>query len=585
MLFEDRLSSPMTILFPLVATHNHFVLHRGGAYIFDHSTPIIKLPPDATEDDHLALLGYLNSSTACFWMKQVSHDKAGSGIGRGIQPEDWMNRFEFDSTKLSSIPIPSDRPTELARALDAAASERASASVATVLTASSWMDAPTLRAALQSRRVAQLNLLMKMVALQEELDWLFYKLFGLDEGETLEPDAVTGIRPTNRPMEMWLTSNQIQTDWFKRHGWEPETGFPGDMEPRLQALFSARLQRMTASRHLSLLERPEYKRRWYRPDFPAEEQAALRTWLLDRIESTLSTSTDTQTARQLARALHRDPKVLAVAEVYTGQPEPDLENLFTELVQSDAVPYLAAYRYKPEGLVKYRLWEATWQAQREEDAGKAVQVPLPPKYDSSDFARPEYWSLRGKLDVPKERFVLYPHAGDDDDPTPLLGWAGWDAADRMAALAALVEKQGDPAKRKPLLAGMDELLPWVVQWHGDDDRYGTPMGELWTGHLLGLLTAEGLTAEALRAWVLEKKAQGRKAPKAKAASKPALGREELLQAFEALATNGEGVERSALAERLGVTAAAVTPVAQTLLDEGVWVLLKKRPVVYGSKPA
>ena len=26
---------------------------------------------DATEDDHLALLGLLNSSTACFWMKQV----------------------------------------------------------------------------------------------------------------------------------------------------------------------------------------------------------------------------------------------------------------------------------------------------------------------------------------------------------------------------------------------------------------------------------------------------------------------------------------------------------------------------------
>jgi hypothetical protein len=29
------------------------------------------LPSEATEDDHLALLGLLNSSTACFWMKQV----------------------------------------------------------------------------------------------------------------------------------------------------------------------------------------------------------------------------------------------------------------------------------------------------------------------------------------------------------------------------------------------------------------------------------------------------------------------------------------------------------------------------------
>ena len=39
------------------------------------TAPVIKLPEGATEDDHLRLLGVLNSSTACFWLKQVSHDK------------------------------------------------------------------------------------------------------------------------------------------------------------------------------------------------------------------------------------------------------------------------------------------------------------------------------------------------------------------------------------------------------------------------------------------------------------------------------------------------------------------------------
>ena len=39
---------------------------------------MIKLPEGATEDDHLALLGVLNSSTACFWLKQVCHKKGGS---------------------------------------------------------------------------------------------------------------------------------------------------------------------------------------------------------------------------------------------------------------------------------------------------------------------------------------------------------------------------------------------------------------------------------------------------------------------------------------------------------------------------
>ena len=45
------------------------------------SAPVIKLPPTATEDDHLGLLGLLNSSTACFWMKQVcprQRQRAGS---------------------------------------------------------------------------------------------------------------------------------------------------------------------------------------------------------------------------------------------------------------------------------------------------------------------------------------------------------------------------------------------------------------------------------------------------------------------------------------------------------------------------
>ena len=66
--------TPLSIAFAFVATHNHFVLDRGGK-VFNASAPIIKLPADATEDDHLALLGLLNSSTACFWMKQTFHNK------------------------------------------------------------------------------------------------------------------------------------------------------------------------------------------------------------------------------------------------------------------------------------------------------------------------------------------------------------------------------------------------------------------------------------------------------------------------------------------------------------------------------
>ncbi|MEV7268535.1 BREX-2 system adenine-specific DNA-methyltransferase PglX [Micromonospora aurantiaca] len=100
-----RLNAKHLIAFAFVATHNHFALDRGGK-VFKQSAPVIKLPEGATEDDHLALLGVLNSSTACFWLKQNSQSKAGSGIGRGIQPEAWMERYEFTGTTLEDFPLP-----------------------------------------------------------------------------------------------------------------------------------------------------------------------------------------------------------------------------------------------------------------------------------------------------------------------------------------------------------------------------------------------------------------------------------------------------------------------------------------------
>ena len=64
---RERFQTPLSIAFAFVATHNHFVLDRGGK-VFNRSAPVIKLPAGSSEDDHRALLGFLNSSTACFWM-------------------------------------------------------------------------------------------------------------------------------------------------------------------------------------------------------------------------------------------------------------------------------------------------------------------------------------------------------------------------------------------------------------------------------------------------------------------------------------------------------------------------------------
>ncbi|MCX5745740.1 MAG: BREX-2 system adenine-specific DNA-methyltransferase PglX, partial [Proteobacteria bacterium] len=56
MFYPDRHFAPLRIAFAFVATHNHFVLDRGGK-VFNRSAPIIKLPEGATEDDPLWTIG------------------------------------------------------------------------------------------------------------------------------------------------------------------------------------------------------------------------------------------------------------------------------------------------------------------------------------------------------------------------------------------------------------------------------------------------------------------------------------------------------------------------------------------------
>ena len=108
----------LSITFAFVATHNHFVLDRGGK-VFNRSAPVIKLPEEATEDDHLALLGVLNSSTACFWLKQNSHAKATTQRRRSVRVRSLgMERYEFTGTTLQDYPLPAVLPLDRGRLLD-----------------------------------------------------------------------------------------------------------------------------------------------------------------------------------------------------------------------------------------------------------------------------------------------------------------------------------------------------------------------------------------------------------------------------------------------------------------------------------
>ena len=129
-------------------------------------------------------------------------------------------------------------------------------------------------------------------------------------------------------------------------------------------------------------------------------------------------------------------------------------------------------------------------------------IAVPPKYTSADFRKNSYWQARGKLDVPKERFILYPDAGRETDPTPLLGWAGWDHAQQALALAMIIgerEKDGWADERLvPLVAGLAELQPWVEQWHGEvDPDYGVSLAAFCREQLTARAAQVGRTLEEL----------------------------------------------------------------------------------------
>ena len=55
----------------------------------------------------MTLLGLLNSSTACFWMKQVllRRRRAGRAWAAASATEAWDALYEFDGTKLKLFPI------------------------------------------------------------------------------------------------------------------------------------------------------------------------------------------------------------------------------------------------------------------------------------------------------------------------------------------------------------------------------------------------------------------------------------------------------------------------------------------------
>ncbi len=530
----DRLDVPLSIGFAFVATHNHFVLDRGGK-VFKQSAYAIKLPAGATEDDHLALLGPLNSSAGCFWMKQVFFPKGGDqvgGAGARVRKTLWDERYEHDSTKLARFPLPADPPTDLARTLDS------HAQVASHNTPASLCERETpTQESLDAAKATWHSTRQKMIAVQEELDWRCYRLYAITDSELTYPAGPPEVAFGERAFEIVLArkvaQGDVDTAWFTRHRADPVTEVPARWPADYRQLIAQRIALIESSKDIGLIERPEYKRRWAHEAWEAQEQRALRLWLLDRMERPEfwdSEPAELQSIARLSDRLRADPEFLSVLSLYLGRSDYDLTKAVGDLVKGESVPYLAALRYNEPGITKRAEWEEVWDLQRKEDAidarselpeddpaylsparAKATKerevgtITPPPRYAKTDFRSGSFWTLRGKLDVPKERFISYPHAEREADPTAVIGWAGWDHRQRAIALAFYIgrvqDQEGWSSERlTPLLAGLAELIPWLRQWHNEPDARDICFDTFAATLLADRTRRAGLGAQALGAW-------------------------------------------------------------------------------------
>lgn len=516
----ERFKIKLAIAFAEVAPHNHFVLDRGGK-VFKQTAPVIKLPAGSTVDEHLGLLGLLNSSVACFWLKQVCFNKGNGGIGGGISDEKWELRYAYNASQVADFPVAFKRPVSLARSLDTLVRDIDSClpSAQLLLTANGSQPLPT-RQTLDGLRNHSASLRRRLVAWQEELDWECYALYSLlpvdvatlrFEGEP--PEVKLGERAFEIVLARRIATGRETTTWFERHGSTPITEIPTHWPKDYREVVQRRIDLIERDRNIGLIERPEYKRRWNSPAWEDLEHAALRDWLLDRLEvpqlwpATPNHPPQISTVSRLADAVRADPGFMQIAELYAGHSGFDVTQVVADLVAGEAVPFLPVLRYSDTGLRKRAQWEDTWALQRREDAGENVgKVPVPPKYQSKDFLKADFWRLRGGLDLPKERWISFPGCERGSDASLPIAWAGWNHLQQATALAAyyleMKDNEGwEPARLQPLLAGLQELVPWLEQWHNDiDPTYGERMGTYYRGFVSDEARALGFTLDALRAW-------------------------------------------------------------------------------------
>ena len=463
-----------------ISTHNHFAVDSSRR-LFNRSAPMVQLPDsDSIHDQYRLLAGVMNSSVSCFCLKQVCFDKR---AGRAPVRDTY---YEYASTNVAQTPVPSDRLTAIPGCLRMLALAEGMVSVAGHLPAlvmrklfekegeayQSWNSAldghiaphrnlsspfttaRELRTARDKLIALRQDIRGRMIFLQEEMDWLAYEMYGLltskapmsEEYLSQAEHESARLELGQRPFE--IAGKEYKGDWPK--GYQPPP-LPESLRP----LTEARTAIIEANPDIALLEDPIYKRRWIPPDYDKEFRGAAEWWLAEELEWALEQHGQPISVREWARILGREGRVNATLEVLTGTPLFDLEEELLNIIRANAVPNRPEHFLKAAGLRKLR--------------GEAAQ------FKRRDFRDGRAWKLRGKLNIPRERFIAYTEfdhtlRGTDapESGGPWFGWAGWDEVQRADALAFLLDKANRAGwevrwRQCGLRSGLRDLLRELVE--------------------------------------------------------------------------------------------------------------------------
>jgi len=496
------------VVYAWVATHPHFALLDQDLVPLQ-SAPVMVFHKRTEPRRILDVLGVLNSSTAAFWLRSTGQTKGG-GSDAQFTIEPWATTLEIAGTRLLDFPMPADYHISLSAQLDDLSRQYGSAHPSSVA-----RDARPTERLLEMARAYRTRARARMIALQEEIDWQVYKLYGilaedLRAPEESVPELALGERAFEIVLARKMAAGELSTDWFARHGSRAITEIPAHWPEAYRQVVQHRINAIESSVAIDLIERPEHKRRWRAESWDALKAQALRSWLLERMESRDLWFEHDQprlrTLSQLSDALRRDADFVAVARLYAADAE--LDDIVCDLLEEEHVPQLPALRYKPSGQRKRATWELVWERQRAEDtavdqaSGQRIPdpTPVPPTYSATDFAKPSYWTLRGKFDTPRERFISY--AGAFNPLPKLYGWAGWDHWQQACAMASHVSSETTARDEIiPMIAGLFELQPWLDQWHGDfDPGCGTSRANFIRGFVTEKVSELRLTKDEVRSW-------------------------------------------------------------------------------------